>query len=165
MHTKKNQTNQKSQKNQKNFIKKKTGNMKTRIKKIKYKRVHKGRTALITHSSRTGNLRFGKYGILILKPTWFDEKKIEAGRKYIRKFLSKKEHLWIRIFPDIPVTKKPTGIRMGKGKGKPHIWVSKVTAGSIIYEIDNISEKKIKQINNILKKAWTQSFQLIAADF
>lgn len=137
---------------------------KKKVKRTKYKRVHKGRISWMTNSLPTGNLRFGTYGIAIMKPTWFDEKKIESGRKVIRKFLPKKNQLWIRIFPDIPITKKPTGIRMGKGKGRPHSWVSKVRAGSIIYEIDNISNKHVHNILNRLKKAWTMSFQLIQAD-
>jgi large subunit ribosomal protein L16 len=150
--------------NKQKTIGRKKDRAKKKIRKTKFKRIHKGRTSIITHSSRTGNLRFGAYGIVILKPTWLDEKKIEAGRKYMRKYLTKKNKIWIRIFPDLPITKKPTGVRMGKGKGKPHVWVSKVSAGTVIFEIDNVSKLKIQQIVNVLKKAWTFSFHLLEMD-
>lgn len=147
-----------------NIVNKKKDRSKKKIRKTKFKRIHKGRTPIISHSFKTGNLRFGAYGIVILKPTWLDEKKIESGRKYMRKYLTKKNKLWIRIFPDVPVTKKPTGVRMGKGKGKPHVWVAKVSAGTVIFEIDNVSKLKIQQIVNVLKKAWTFSFHLLEMD-
>jgi large subunit ribosomal protein L16 len=143
---------------------KKKDKLKKNFRKTKFKRIHKGRTSIITHSPRTGNLRFGTYGIVILKPTWFDEKKIEAGRKYMRRYLTKKNKIWIRIYPDLPVTKKPTGVRMGKGKGKSNLWVSKVSAGTVIFEIDNVSKLQIQKIFNKLKKAWTFSFYLLEMD-
>lgn len=154
----------KKQKTRKTTQATKRDTRKKKVRKNKFKRIHKGRTPLISYSLTSGKLIFGAYGIIIIKPTWFNDKKIEAGRKYIRKYLKKKNKLWIRIFPDLPVTKKPTGVRMGKGKGKPNLWVSKLPAGTMLFELDNITRDKANKIARVLKKAWSFSFQIINMD-
>jgi large subunit ribosomal protein L16 len=97
----------------------------------------------------------------VLKPTWFNEQDIASCCKYIKKYMIKQSRIWIRIFPDLPVTKKPTGVRMGKGKGKPDRWIAKVTAGTTIIEIGNIPILNSKKIGKRLKNAWTLSTQLV----
>jgi large subunit ribosomal protein L16 len=134
---------------------------KKNLRKNKYKRIHKGTMPLMTSSQKTRNLAFGNYGIVLLKPTWLDEKDIAYCCRYIKKYCIKQSRIWIRIFPDLPITKKPTGIRMGKGKGKTHNWISKVSSGTTIIEIGIIPALNILKIENRLKKAWTLSAKLV----
>lgn len=134
---------------------------KKKLRKNKYKRTHKGKMSLITSSPKTRNLAFGNYGIVLLKPTWLDEQDIAFCCKYIKKYLIKQSRIWIRIFPDFPITKKPTGVRMGKGKGKPHRWISKIAAGTTIIEIGNVPILNIEKIEKRLQNAWTQSIEIV----
>lgn len=134
---------------------------KKKVRKNKFKRLHKGKMNKITHSFKSGKLTMGLYGVMLIKPTWLDEKKLGLGQKLLRKYLRKKDFLWTRIFPDVPVTKKPTGIRMGKGKGKPISWVSKVQAGTIIFEFSGLKTEKLGKLMHNLSNKWTHSFRII----
>ena len=85
-------------------------------------------------------MTFGDYGLKAVEPAWVTDRQIEAGRVAITRFIKRGGKIWIRVFPDKPVTKKPAETRMGKGKGAPEGWVAVVRPGKIIYEMEGVSE-------------------------
>lgn len=107
-------------------------------KKTKFRKAHKGRI----HGNAKGgsSLLFGTYGLKALSPERVTARQIEAARRVITRFMKRQGKLWIRIFPDIPVTQKPTEVRMGKGKGSPEYWIARVKPGRIIFEIEGVEE-------------------------
>ncbi len=105
-------------------------------KRTKFRKQHKGR---IRGVATSGNqLNFGSYGIKALEPERVTARQIEAARRAITRHMKRAGRVWIRIFPDVPVSKKPTEVRMGKGKGTPEFWAAKVKAGRIMFEIDGV---------------------------
>ena len=113
-------------------------------KKTKYKKQFKGK--LIGKTIKGNKIIYGKYAIKVLETVRLTSKQIESARRIITKKMKKLGFLWIRIFPDTPVTSKPTENRMGKGKGSVSLWVSKVKKGQVLYEISGISLDKAKKI-------------------
>jgi large subunit ribosomal protein L16 len=107
-------------------------------KRVKYRKMHRGRMSGMAKGGTF--LAFGKYGLQALEPVWISSNQIEAARVTLAKFIKKSGKIWIRIFPDKPVTKKPSETRMGKGKGDPQFWVCVVKPGRIMFEIDGIAE-------------------------
>lgn len=107
-------------------------------KKIKHRKHHRGR--MKGKAYRGSTLTFGEYGLKALEPCWLTARQIEAGRITITRYSKRKGKLWIRVFPWKPVSKKPTEVRMGKGKGDPEFWVDVVKPGRIIYELEGVSE-------------------------
>ncbi len=107
-------------------------------KKVKYRKQQRGR--MRGKAIRGGSLSFGEYGLQALEPCWLTARQIEAGRIAITRHAKRKGKLWIRVFPWKPVTKKPTEVRMGKGKGDPEFWVEVVRPGRILYEIEGVPE-------------------------
>lgn len=105
--------------------------------KTKYRRQQKGRMKGIAQRGTT--LAFGQFGIKTLEKAWITGRQIEAARQAITRYMKREGQLWIRIFPDKPITKKPAEVRMGKGKGAPEGFVAPVTPGRIIFEIDGVS--------------------------
>ena len=103
-------------------------------KRTKYRKAHKGRI----HGDAKGgtSLNFGSYGMKALQPERITARQIEAARRAITRHIKRQGRVWIRIFPDLPVTKKPTEVRMGKGKGSVEFWAAKVKPGRIIFELD-----------------------------
>ncbi len=112
-------------------------------KKTNYRKAHKGRI----HGFAKGgtNLNFGSYGLKATKPERVTARQIEAARRAITRHLRRTGRLWIRIFPDVPVSKKPAEVRMGKGKGTPEFWVCRVKPGKIMFELDGVSEIAAKE--------------------
>lgn len=107
-------------------------------KKTKYRKMHKGR---IRGEAKGGvQLTFGAYGLKALQPERITARQIEAARRAMTRHMKRQGRVWIRIFPDTPVTTKPTEVRMGKGKGSVDYWVSKVKPGRIMFEIDGVNE-------------------------
>ena len=108
--------------------------------KTKYRKQFKGRI----HGSAKGNfkLNFGSYGLKALEPERITSRQIESARKAITRHLKRAGRLWIRIFPDVPISKKPAEVRMGKGKGSVEFWACRVQPGRIMFEVDgdNINE-------------------------
>ena len=104
--------------------------------KTKYRKQFKGRI----HGSAKGNfqLNFGSYGLKALEPERITSRQIESARKAITRHLKRAGRLWIRIFPDVPVTKKPAEVRMGKGKGSVEFWACRVQPGRIMFEVDGV---------------------------
>lgn len=108
-------------------------------KKVKYRKMQKGRVKGVATSGNT--LAFGEYGLQALKGGWLRGKQLEAGRIAIVRTVKKGVKLWIRVFPDKPITKKPLETRMGKGKGNVEEYVAVVKRGKIIYELTNVPEE------------------------
>ena len=107
-------------------------------KKTKFRKQFKGRI----HGSAKGNysLNYGSYGLKALQPERITSRQIESARKAITRHLKRAGRMWIRIFPDKPITKKPLEVRQGKGKGSVEFWVSRIHPGRILFEVDGVSE-------------------------
>ncbi len=112
-------------------------------KKVKYRKQQRGRMS--GKAWRGGEVSFGDYGLKALEPAWVTDRQIEAGRIAITRFIKRNGRIWIRMFPDKPVTKKPQETRMGKGKGAPEFWVCVVKPGKILYEMEGISEAEARE--------------------
>ncbi|MEO0619254.1 MAG: 50S ribosomal protein L16 [Pseudomonadota bacterium] len=107
-------------------------------KRTKFRKMHKGR---IKGNAKGGTeLNFGSFGLKALEPERVTARQIEAARRAMTRQMKRVGRVWIRIFPDVPVTKKPTEVRMGKGKGSVEFWAAKVKPGRIMFEIDGVSE-------------------------
>ena len=105
-------------------------------KKTKYRKAHKGR---IRGKAKGGTpLNFGSYGLKALTAERVTSRQIEAARRAITRHMKRAAKVWIRIFPDVPVSKKPTEVRMGKGKGTPEYWAARVKPGRVMFEIDGV---------------------------
>jgi large subunit ribosomal protein L16 len=106
-------------------------------KRTKFRKAHKGR---IKGNAKGGTaLTFGAYGLKSIEPERVTARQIEAARRAITRHMKRAGRVWIWIFPDVPVSKKPTEVRMGKGKGTPEFWVARVKPGRIMFEIDGVS--------------------------
>ncbi|MCP4184887.1 MAG: 50S ribosomal protein L16 [Hyphomicrobiales bacterium] len=108
-------------------------------KRTKFRKQHKGRI----HGAAKGGttLTFGTYGLKAQEPDRVNARQIEAARRAITRHMKRAGRVWIRIFPDVPVSKKPTEVRMGKGKGSTEYWAARVKPGRIMFEIDGVSEE------------------------
>jgi len=111
--------------------------------KVKYRKQQRGR--MRGKAWRGSRLSFGDYGLKVLEPGWITDRQIEASRVAIMRFIKRGGKLWIRIFPDKPVTKKPAETRMGKGKGAPEFWVAVVKPGRILFEMEGVSEEDARE--------------------
>mgnify|MGYP005812813475 CR=1 FL=1 len=105
-------------------------------KRTKFRKAHKGRI----HGNAKGgtNLDFGAFGLKAQEPARVTARQIEAARRAITRHMKRAGRVWIRVFPDVPVSKKPTEVRMGKGKGSPEFWVCRVKPGRIMFELDGV---------------------------
>jgi large subunit ribosomal protein L16 len=106
-------------------------------KRTKYRKMMKGR--MTGKAYRGSTINFGDYGLQALEPAWVNSRQIEAARRSITNYLKRGGKVWIRIFPDKPVTKKPAETRMGSGKGNPEYWVAVVKPGRIMFELSGVS--------------------------
>lgn len=108
-------------------------------KRTKFRKAHKGRI----HGNAKGGvaLNFGSYGLKAMTPGRVTARQIEAARRAITRHIKRAGRVWIRIFPDVPVSSKPAEVRMGKGKGSPEFWVSRVKPGRIMFELDGVPEE------------------------
>ena len=105
-------------------------------KRTKFRKMQKGKMKGL--ATRGAELSFGSFGIKSLEPAWITSRQIEAARIAVTRFMKREGQVWIRIFPDKPVTKKPAEVRMGKGKGAPEYWVAVVRPGRIIFEAEGV---------------------------
>lgn len=112
-------------------------------KKVKYRKMQKGR--MDGKAYRGSTVSFGEFGLKATEPGWVSSRQIEAARIAITRHVKRVCKVWIRIFPDKPITKKPAETRMGKGKGNPEYWVAVVKPGKILYEISGVSEKTARE--------------------
>ena len=105
-------------------------------KKVKYRKQHRGR--MTGKAWRGSTVSFGDYGLKALEPAWITDRQIEAARVAMTRFIKRGGKIWVRIFPDKPITKKPAEVRMGKGKGAPEYWAATVSPGRMLFEVDGI---------------------------
>ncbi|XBQ16215.1 MAG: 50S ribosomal protein L16 [Oceanicaulis sp.] len=112
-------------------------------KRTKFRKAHKGRI----HGNAKGGytLNFGSYGLKAVQPERVTARQIEATRRAITRHMKRAGRVWIRVFPDLPVSKKPTEVRMGKGKGSPEYWVAKIKPGRIMFEIDGVPDEVARE--------------------
>jgi len=112
-------------------------------KKVKFRKSHRGR--MRGKAQRGNTLSFGEFGLQALEPCWLTARQLEAGRITITRFIKRRGKLWLRAFPWKPVTKKPTEVRMGKGKGDPEFWVDVIRPGRILFELEGVTEDVAKE--------------------
>ncbi len=112
-------------------------------KKVKHRKQMKGR--MTGTAQRGAEISFGEYGLKTLEPGWITDRQIEAARIAMTRHVKRGGKIWIRMFPDKPITKKPAETRMGKGKGAPDHWVAVVKPGRILYEIEGVSEEMARE--------------------
>ena len=112
-------------------------------KRTKFRKQHKGRI----HGNAPGGatLNFGAFGLKALEPDRITARQIEAARRAITRAMKRAGRVWIRVFPDVPVSAKPTEVRMGKGKGSPELWVVRVKPGRIMFEIDGVPQELARE--------------------
>ena len=108
-------------------------------KRVKYRKVHRGR--MKGKAMRGNELAYGEYGIKALEPCWITSNQIEAARRAMTRYIRRGGNIWIKIFPDKPVTEKPAETRMGSGKGAPEYWVAVVKPGRVLFEMGGVSEE------------------------
>lgn len=107
-------------------------------RKTKFRKQHRGRRT--GQANRGSTINFGQYALQALEPAWITSRHVEAGRIAMTRHVRRGGKVWIRIFPDKPISKKPAETRMGKGKGGPEFWVAVVKPGRILYEMDGVAE-------------------------
>ena len=112
-------------------------------KKVKHRKQMKGRMTGL--AQRGDKISFGEYGLKTLEPAWITDRQIEAARIAMTRHVKRGGKIWIRMFPDKPITKKPAETRMGKGKGAPEYWVAVVKPGRILYEIEGVTEEMARE--------------------
>ena len=112
-------------------------------KRVKYRRVHRGR---LTGKAMRGNkVTYGQFGLQALEPAWITSNQIEAARVAMTRYTKRFGQVWIKIFPDKPITEKPAETRMGSGKGSPEYWVAEVKPGRVMFEIGGIAEETARE--------------------
>ena len=112
-------------------------------KRVKRRRVHRGR--MKGKATKGNTVTYGDYGLAALEPAWITSNQIEAARIALTRYTRRDGKVWIKIFPDKPVTKKPAETRMGSGKGSPEFWVAVVKPGRVLFEIEGVSEETAKE--------------------
>ena len=112
-------------------------------KKTKFRKAHKGRIKGVATSGAT--LSFGQFGLKAMEPDRLTARQIEAARRAMTRHMKRAGRVWIRIFPDVPVSKKPLEVRMGSGKGAPEFWVVRVKPGRILFELDGVTAQLAKE--------------------
>jgi large subunit ribosomal protein L16 len=111
--------------------------------RTKFRKAHKGRIHGVATSGT--ELAFGQYGLKALEPDRVSARQIEAARRAVTRHMKRSGRVWIRVFPDVPVSKKPIEVRMGKGKGAPELWVCRVKPGRILFEVDGVPIEVAKE--------------------
>ena len=112
-------------------------------KRTKYRKAHKGRNEGTAKGGTA--LNFGSYGLKAMEPERLTARQIEAARRAITRHMKRAGRVWIRIFPDLPVSKKPTEVRMGSGKGSPEFWACRIRPGRIMFEIDGVNAQTARE--------------------
>jgi large subunit ribosomal protein L16 len=112
-------------------------------KRTKFRKQQKGRVKGL--ATRGAQIEFGDFGLKSLEPKWITSRQIEAARIALNRFMKREGKVWIRIFPDKPITKKPAEVRMGKGKGAPEYWVAVIKPGTIIFEVEGVSQETARE--------------------
>ena len=108
-------------------------------KRVKYRRQHRGR--MKGEAQRGNQLAYGEYGLQALEASWMTANQIEAARRAMTRYIKRGGNIWIKVFPDKPVSKKPAEVRMGSGKGAPEYWVAVIKPGRVLFEMSGVSEE------------------------
>ena len=131
-------------------------------KRVKYRRVHRGR---LTGKAMRGNeVNYGDYGLVALEPAWITSNQIEAARIAMTRYIKRGGQVWIKIFPDKPVTEQPAETRMGKGKGSPEYWVAVVKPGRVMFEIGGVSEELAREAMRLAANKLPIKCKFVAAE-
>jgi large subunit ribosomal protein L16 len=130
--------------------------------KVKHRKVFRGKRRGIATKGNT--LVFGDFGLQALENVWLTARQIEAGRIAINRFIKRGGKLWIRVFPWLPVTKKPVEVRMGKGKGDPEFWVDVIRRGRIIYELEGVTEETAREAMKLAQAKMPLKTRFISRD-
>ena len=112
-------------------------------KKTKFRKMHKMKSK--GNATRGAEVAFGSFGLKSLEQAWVTSRQLEAARVAVTRFMKREGQIWIRVFPDKPITRKPQEVRMGKGKGNPEFWASVVEPGRILFECDGVTEQVAKE--------------------
>jgi len=112
-------------------------------KRVKYRRVHRGR--MKGKALRGNTVTYGEFGLQALEPAWITSNQIEAARRAMTRYVKRGGNVWIKVFPDKPVTEKPAETRMGSGKGSPEYWVAVVKPGRILFEMGGVAEEDARE--------------------
>src|ERR1700721_631407 len=129
--------------------------------RTKFRKAHKGRIHGVATSAAT--LAFGQFGLKALEPERVTARQIEAARRALTRHMKRSGRVWIRVFPDVPVSKKPLEVRMGSGKGTPELWVCRVKPGRIIFDLDGVSLEVAKEAMNLPAPKLPIQTRLVAA--
>lgn len=133
-------------------------------KRVKFRRVHRGR--MTGKASRGNTVSFGDYGLMATECGWVTDRQIEAARIAMTRYIKRGGNVWIRIFPDKPVTQKPAETRMGSGKGSPEFWVAVIKPGRVMFEIGGIIEADAKEALRLAMHKLPVSSKIVSkADF
>ena len=131
-------------------------------KRVKYRRVHRGR--LTGKATRGNKITYGEFGLVALEPAWITSNQIEAARIAMTRYTKRGGQVWIKIFPDKPVTEKPAETRMGSGKGSPEYWVAVVKPGRVMFEIAGVSEDVAREALRLASHKLPIKTKIVAAD-
>ena len=112
-------------------------------KRVKYRRQHRGR--MKGNANRGNQLAYGEYGLQALEACWMTANQIEAARRAMTRYIKRGGNIWIKVFPDKPVSKKPAEVRMGSGKGAPEYWVAVIKPGRVLFEMSGVSEEVARE--------------------
>ena len=131
-------------------------------KRVKYRRVHRGR--MKGNATRGNTITYGEYGLQALEPAWITSNQIEAARRAMTRYVKRGGNIWIKVFPDKPVTEKPAETRMGSGKGAPQYWVAVVKPGRIMFEMGGVSEEIAREAMRLAAHKLPIKTKFIARD-
>ena len=112
-------------------------------KRVKFRRMQRGR--MTGKATRGNTVSYGEYGLMALEPGWVKSNQIEAARIAMTRYIKRGGRVWIRVFPDKPISEKPAEVRMGNGKGNPEYWVALVQPGRVLYEMDGVDEQLARE--------------------
>ena len=131
-------------------------------KRVKFRKQMKGR--MNGKATRGNTVAFGEYGLMTVEPGWVSNRQIEAARVAMTRHIKRGGKVWIRIFPDKPVTKKPAETRMGKGKGNPELWVAVVKPGRVMFELEGVTEEIAKEAMKLAAAKLPVRTQFVSRD-
>jgi large subunit ribosomal protein L16 len=129
-------------------------------KRTKHRKAQKGRIRNV--AKRGTSIAFGSYGLKAMEPIWLTNRQIEAARQAMTRAMKREGNVWIRIFPDKPITRKPLEVRMGKGKGNPEFWAAVVEPGRILFECDGVTEQVAQEAMHLASQKLPIKTQFIA---
>lgn len=131
-------------------------------KRVKHRKVHRGRMKGKAHKGNT--LAYGDYGLQALEPCWMTANQIEAARRAMTRYIKRGGNIWIKVFPDKPVTEKPAEVRMGSGKGNPEYWVAVVKPGRVLFEMAGVPEDVAREAMRLAAHKLPIKTKFIARD-